>query len=164
MEKSAAILMGITFCIICFFSLAAFNICSLCLISVNLINVCLGLFHLGFILFGTLWVCWTWMAVSFPILGNFSTITSSNIFSWPFFPSSSSGTPMIRMLGHLPLSQKSLRLPSFLLILFFLFFTLYFIYLHHSIFHLTYPIFCLSYSTLGSLQSAFDLTYRIIHY
>jgi len=30
--------------------------CSLCLIFVNLINMCLGVFHLGFILFGTLWV------------------------------------------------------------------------------------------------------------
>ena len=33
---------------------AGFNICSLCLISVNLINMCLGVFCLGFILFGTL--------------------------------------------------------------------------------------------------------------
>ena len=63
---------------------------------------------------------------------------------------------MIRMLGHLTLSQRSLRLSSFLLILFF-FFPLCFIYFHHSIFHLTYPIFCLSYSTIGSLQSVFDL-------
>ena len=36
-------------CVICCFSLAAFNICSLCLIFVNLINTCLGVFHLGFI-------------------------------------------------------------------------------------------------------------------
>ena len=77
------------------FSLAAFNICSLCLNFVNLINMCLGVFCLGFILFGTLWVSWTWMAISFPILGKFSAIISSSIFSWPFFLSSSSGTPMI---------------------------------------------------------------------
>ena len=32
----------------------------------------------------------------------------------------------------------------------FFFFPLCFIYLHHSIFYLTYPIFCLSYSTVGS--------------
>ena len=44
--------MGIPLCVICCFSLAAFNICSLCLIFVNLINMCLGLFCLGFILFG----------------------------------------------------------------------------------------------------------------
>ena len=108
--------MGIPLCVICCFSLAAFNICSLCLIFVNLINMCLGVFHLRFILFGTLWVSWTWVIISFPILRKFSTIISSSIFSWSFFLSSSSGTPMIRVLGHLILSWRSLRLSSFLLI------------------------------------------------
>ena len=115
-ERSAIILMGIPLCVICCFSLAAFSICSLCLILVHLINMCLGVFRLEFILFGTLWVSWTWVIISFPILGKFSTISSSSIFSWSFFLSSSSGTPMIRMLGRLTLSQKSLRLSSFLLI------------------------------------------------
>ena len=46
------------------FSLAAFNICSLCLIFINLVKMCLGVFHLGFILFGTLSVSWT--QVAFP--------------------------------------------------------------------------------------------------
>ena len=98
------------------FPLLLFNICSLSLIFVNLINMCLGVFLLGFILFGTPWVSWTWVIISFPILGKFSTIISSRIFSWSFFMSSSSGTPMIRMLGHLTLSWRSLRLSSFLLI------------------------------------------------
>ena len=93
-ERSAVILMGIPLCVICCFSLATFNICSLCLIFVNLINMCLGVFHLGFILFGTFWVSWIWVAISFPILGKFST-TVSSIFSCPFFLSSSSGTLMI---------------------------------------------------------------------
>ena len=95
-ERSAVILMGIPLCVICCFSLAAFNICSLCLIFVNLNNMCLGVFCLGFILFGTLWVFWTWVTIYFPILGKCSTIISSSIFSWSFFLSS--GTPMIRML------------------------------------------------------------------
>ena len=82
-ERSAVILMGIPLCVICCFSLAAFNICSLHLIFVNLINMCLGVFHLGFILFVTLWVSWTWVTISFSILGKFSTIISS-IFSWSF--------------------------------------------------------------------------------
>ena len=110
--------MGIPLCVIYCFSLAAFNICSLCLIFVNLINMCLGVFCLGFILFGTLWVSWTWVIIFFSILGKFSTIISSSIFSWSFFLSSSSGTPMIQMLGRLTLSQRPLRLSSFLLILF----------------------------------------------
>ena len=104
-------------CVICCFPLAAFNICSLCLIFVNLINMCLGVFRLGFILFGTLCVSWTWVIISFLILGKFSTIISSSIFSWSFFLSSS-GTPMIQMLGCLTLSWRSLRLSSFLLICF----------------------------------------------
>ena len=87
--------MGIPLCVICCFSLAAFSNCSLFLIFVNLINMYLGLFHLGFILLGTLWVSWTCVTISFPILGKFSAIISSSNFSWPFFLSSSSGTPMI---------------------------------------------------------------------
>src|SRR5574341_1022557 len=110
--------MGIPLCVICCFSLAAFNICSVCFIFVNLITMCLGVFHLGFILFGTLWVSWTWVIISFTILGKFSTIISSSIFSWSFFLSSSSGTLMIRMLWCLILSWMSLRLSSFLLIRF----------------------------------------------
>ena len=35
---------------------------------------------------------------------------------------------------------------------FFKFFPLCFIYFHNSIYHLTYPIFCLSYSTRGYVQ------------
>ena len=123
--------MGIPLCVICSFSLAAFNICSLCLIFVNLINMCLRVFQLGFILFMTLWVSWTCVTISFPILGKFSTIISLNSFSWSFFLSSSSGSPMIRMLGHLTLSQRSLR-SSFVLIRFSFF-----------LFHLFLPFYLL---------------------
>ena len=77
--------------------------------------MCLGVFCLEFILFGTLWVSWTWVIIFFPILGKFSSFISSSIFSWSFFLSSSPGTPMIRILGHLTLSWRSLRLSSFLL-------------------------------------------------
>ena len=101
--------MGIPLYGICCFPLAAFNICSLYLIFVNLINMCLGVFSLGFILFGTLWVSGTWLFPS-PFWGSLS------IFAWPFFLSSSSGTPMIQMLGHLTLSWRFLRLSPFLLI------------------------------------------------
>ena len=110
--------MGIQLCVICCFSFEVFNICSLCLIFVNLINMCLGVFCLGFILFGALWASWTWVIISFPILGKFSIIISSSIFSWSFLLFSSSGTLMIQMLGRLALSQRSLKLSSFLLIRF----------------------------------------------
>ena len=55
--------MGNPLYVICCSSLAAFNICSLCLIFVNLINMCLGVFHLGFILFETLWLSCTWVNI-----------------------------------------------------------------------------------------------------
>ena len=57
------------------------------------------------------------------MLGNFSNIISSKIFSYSFFFSFSSGTPIIQMLVHLILSQRSLRLSSALFILFTLFFS-----------------------------------------
>ena len=47
----------------------AFNIFSLYLIFVSLINMCLGMFLLWFILYGTLCTSWTWVTISFPILG-----------------------------------------------------------------------------------------------
>ena len=121
--------MGIPLCVTCCFFLAAFDVCFLCSIFINFINMYLGVFCLGFILFVSLWASWTWMAISFPVLGKFSTIISSSVFSWAFFLSSSSGTPMIQMLGHLTLSQRSLRLSSLLLILF------------SSLFHFHHPIF-----------------------
>ena len=83
-EKSAVNLMGVPLYVICHFSLVAFNNLSLSLLFVNLIAMCLGVFLLGFILPGTLCTSWTWVAISFPMLGKFSTIISSNIFSGPF--------------------------------------------------------------------------------
>ena len=142
-EKSADNFMGIPVYVICCFTLSAFNKFSLNLFFVSLINMCLGMFLLGFILYVTLSTSWTWVAISFPLLGNFSTIFSLNIFSDPFFFSSSSGTPIIRMLMLLVLSQRPLRLSS---ILFFI--LLLGSYFHHSIFQLTYLFFCLSHSAM----------------
>ena len=59
--------------------------------------------------------------LSFSILGKFSTIISSKIFSYPLSFSSPSGTPIIQMLVHLILPERSLRLSSILFILFILF-------------------------------------------
>ena len=83
-EKSAVNLMEVPLYVICHFSPTAFNNFSLSLIFANLITMCLGMFLLGFILYGTLCTSWTWVAISFPMLGKFSAIISSNIFSGPF--------------------------------------------------------------------------------
>ena len=70
-ERSAVKHMGFPWYVTCCFSLAAFNILSLCLVFVSLISMCLGLFLLGFILYGTLCASWTWLTISFPFWGNF---------------------------------------------------------------------------------------------
>jgi len=138
--------MGFPLYVTCCFSLAAFNILSLCLVFVSLISMCLGLFLLGFILYGTLCTSCTLLTISFTMLGNFLTIISSKIFSYPFFLSTSSGTPIIWMLVHLILSQRSLRLScSFHFIL------LFRSYFHHFIFQFTDFFFCFRYSAIDSL-------------
>ena len=57
-EKSADNLIGVPLYVIGFFSLAAFKIFSLSLILFSLINMCLGVFLLGFILYGTHSASW----------------------------------------------------------------------------------------------------------
>ena len=112
-EKSAVNLTGVPLYVICRLSLAAFNNFSLSLIFASLITMCLGVFLLGFILYGTYCASWTWVAISLPMLRKFSTIISSNIFSGPFSLSSPSGTPIMGMLLRLLLSQRSLMVFSF---------------------------------------------------
>ena len=77
-------LMGFSVYVICLFSLVAINILSLSLIFISLITVCLGVLLLGFILPGTLCASWTGLTISFLMVGKFSAIISSNIFSGPF--------------------------------------------------------------------------------
>ena len=120
-EWSAVKHMGFPLYVTCCFSLAAFNILSLYLFFVSLISICLGVFLLGFILYGTLCASWIWFTISFLLQGKFSAIISSKSFSYCFFYSSSSATPIIQMLIHLIWSQGSLRLSSVLFILFTLF-------------------------------------------
>jgi len=83
------------------------------LIFVSLITMCFGVFLLGLILLGTLCASWTWLTISFPTLGKFPAIISSNIFSGPFSLSSPSGTLIMRMLVCLMLYQRSLSLHLF---------------------------------------------------
>ena len=58
-DTSAVKCMGSPLYVTCSFSLAASNILSLCLVFVSLISMCLGVFFLGFILYGTLCASWT---------------------------------------------------------------------------------------------------------
>ena len=76
--------MGVLLYVICHFSLVAFNNFSLSLIFVNLITLCLDMFLLGFTLPGNLCASWTWVAISFPMLGNFLTITLFKYFLGSF--------------------------------------------------------------------------------
>ena len=89
---------------------------------VSLITMCLRVFLLGFILSGTLCASWTFLIISFPTLRKFSC-HFFKYFSRHFYLSLSppSGTPRIWMFMHLMLSQRSLRLSSFLFIIFSIF-------------------------------------------
>ena len=56
----------------------------LSLIFVSLIYCVSWVVFLGFLLPGTLYASWTLLIISFPMLGKFSAIISSNVFSGPF--------------------------------------------------------------------------------
>ena len=147
----------VTYC----FSFAAFNILSLCLVFVSLISMCLGVFLLGFILYGTLYASWTWLTISFFMLGKISTIVSSTIFSFPFFFSSSSGTSIIQIMVHLILFQ---RFPEAILSSFhsFYFILLFRSYFHCFILQLTDLFFCFRYSTIDSFQNIFNFSNYVV--
>ena len=97
------------------------------------------------------WVYPVWDSLGFLDLGDYFLPHFREVFNYYLFKYflmillSSSGTPIIQMLGCLTLSQRSLRLSSLLLIRF-SFFPLWFIYFYHYIFYLTNPIFFLPYS------------------
>ena len=121
-ERSAVNLIGTPLYVICCFSLAAFNIFNLYLIFDSLINMYLGLFLLGFILYGTL--CYLDLIDYF--LSQILDVFNYNFFNYflsYFLFSSSSGTPIVWIVVCLMLSQRSLGLSSMLFILFSLFFS-----------------------------------------
>lgn len=100
--------------VICFFSLVVFNIFSFSLILVSLTTLCLSIFLLELILYGTLHLL---------ELGDFLFLHEGNIrlLSLQIFSqvlSSPSGIRIMLMFMHLPLSQRSAKLSTFLFILF----------------------------------------------
>ena len=110
-------------------------------------------------LYGTLCTSWTWVTISFSVLGKFSTIISSNIFSVPF-SFSSSRTSIIWMLVLLMLFWRSLRRSHF----FSFFILVHGSYFCHSVFQLT---LCSSASDalLLILSSVFfHFSYHAVHH
>ena len=136
--------------------IAAFKVISLTFDILIVKCLTVGLF--GFIFYGTLGASWTWLTVSFPILGKFLTIISSNIFSSPFSFFSFFWYPYNSNFGAFYVVPESLRLSSFLFILFSLFCSMAEIS-YHSVFQVTYPFFCLRYSAIGSFQYIFHFSY-----
>ena len=119
-EKSADNLMGIPLYVTFCFSFAVFNIFSLNLIFVSLINMFLLCFSQGLSCMDSL----RFLDLGDYFLSHVREVFHYNLFKYfsdPFFFFSSSGTPIIRMLVHLILSQRSLRLSLILFILFSLF-------------------------------------------
>ena len=107
-------------------------------------------FSLGLSCLG-LCASWPWLTVSFPMLGKFSAIISSNIFL-SSFSLSSAGTPIMQMLVCLMLSQRTLRLCSFFSSFYILLYSSGF---HHFVFQVTYPFFCLNNSAINFFQLSF---------
>ena len=138
--------MRIPLCVICCFSLAACNICSLCLIFGNLINMCLGVV--------LPWVYPVWDSLGFLDLGDYFLPHFKEVFNYyllkyflmAFLSSSSNHRDSYDLnVGAFNIVPEVSEVALISFTSFFFFFPLCFIYFHHSIFHLTYPIFCLSY-------------------
>ena len=118
-----------------------------CLVFVTLICMCLGLFLLGFILYGTVCASWTWLAIFFSMLGKFSTkiekFFHTFLFLFFFWGTCDSNVGVFDIVPEV--SETILNsLHSFYFIL------LLRSYLDHFIFQLTESFFCFWYSAIDS--------------
>ena len=122
--------------------------------------MCSGVFFLSFILSGILCASCTSVAISFPMLGKFSTLIPSNNLLRPLL--SFFWDPINQMLVCLIVFQRSLRLYSIL--------SLFYLY---SVPQQLFPSFCLpahlsilllQFLTVSYLQNVFNLSYCIVHY
>ena len=155
--------MGFPLYVTCCFSLAAFNILSLYLVFVSLISLCLGLFLLGFILYGT--VCLLDLIDYF--LFHVGEIFKYNLFKnflilflflFIFWSSYNLNVSVFDIV---------LEVSETILSFFFFFYSFYFIllfrsYFHHFIFQLTDSFFCFRYSAIDSFQSIFNFSNCIV--
>ena len=140
--------MGIPLYVICCFSLAAFNIFSFYLIFDSLINMCLGVFLLGFILYGTL----HFLELTDYFLSQIREVFNYNLFKyflrpflflfffWDPFNSNVDAFNVVPEVSETVLNSFH----SFFFIL------LCGSYFHYFIFQFTYPFFFLSYSAIDS--------------
>ena len=112
--------------------------------------MCLGVFLLEFVLCETL----CFLALGGCFLFHVRKVLDGYLFKFfsATFCFSSSAIPVIWMLVRLMLYLRSLRLSSFLFLLF-VFILLLGSYFHHCIFQFTYLFFCLSYSAIDSYIS-----------
>ena len=83
-ERSAVKQIGFPLYVTCCFSLAALDILSFCLVFASLISMYLGVFLLGFILYGTLCTSWVIDYFLFHVGGIFNYNLFKN-FLIPFF-------------------------------------------------------------------------------
>ena len=141
--------MGVPLYVICHFSLVAFNHFSLPLIFVSLSTMCLSMFLLGFTLPGT-FLC-------FLDLGDYFLFHVREIFHYNLFEYFL--RPFLSLLFFWDTYNSNVGafsvVPEVFQIVFNSFHSLVFIlllgsYFHHSVFQLTCPFFCLSYSVIDS--------------
>jgi len=141
--------MGFPLYVTCCFSQAAFHSLSLCLVFISLISMYLGMFLLGFILYGTLYASWTWLTISFSMLGKFSTILSSKIFLISSLFLFSFWDPYNSKVGAFDIvSEASETILSSCHSFYFI--PLFISYFYHFIFQLTDLFFCFRYSAIDS--------------
>ena len=151
--------MGFPLYVTCCFSLAAFNILSLYLVFVSLISMCLGMFLLGFILYGILYLL-DWI--------DYFLFRAGEIFSYILFKKTLMpflflffGDPYNSNSGAFDVvPEVSETIPSsFHSVYFILLFRSYF---HHFIFQLTESFFCFRYSAIDSFQSIFNFSNCVV--
>ena len=119
--------------------------------------MCLCVFLLGFIWWGTLSASWTWLTISYFILGKFSTIISTKKFFTSFLFLSFFWDPYnlsVVLFDIVPEVSETV-LSSFLSSYFILFFQSYF---HCFILQLTDSFFFFRYSTIDPFYSIFNFS------
>ena len=129
----------------CCFSLAVFNILSLCLVSVRLISMCLGMFLLGFILYGTLclldlidyFLFHVGEIFIYNLFKNFLIPLLFLFFFWDPYNSNVSAFDIVSVISESYFHS-------------FYFILLFRSYFHHFIFQLTDSFFCFRYSAIYS--------------